>query len=71
MKAKHPDMDDIANLFPNGVYILSPEGLLTHNAGCIMEGLIDLNVPVHTNATEITSRHVSMPMNGKDLSEFV
>ena len=64
-------MDDIAKFFPRGVYILSPEGLLTHNAGCIMEGLIDLNVPVHTNATQITSRHVSMPMNSRDLNEFV
>lgn len=63
-------MSELHNHLSNGVYFLSPEGLLTHNAGCLMEGLLDLDVSVYTNAKQLTSRQVSMPLKGHDLSQF-
>ena len=63
-------MSEFREQFPKGVYFVTPEGILTHNAGCLMEGLLDLDVPVFTNAKELTSRQVSMPLKGRDLADF-
>ncbi len=63
-------MSDFSDQLAKGVYFVSPEGILTHNAGCLIEGLLDLGVPVYTNAKELTSRQVSMPLKGRDLTDF-
>ncbi|MFL2771116.1 MAG: glycosyltransferase [Rhodospirillaceae bacterium] len=63
-------MTDLSERLPQGVYFLSPESLLTHNSGCLMEGLIDLNIPVFTNAAELTSRQASMPLKDQSLAKF-
>lgn len=54
--------------FANGVYVFSPEKVPTHNAGCLIEGLIELGIPVKTNAERVTSREASMPLKGVDLA---
>lgn len=50
-----------------GVYIFAPDKLLTHFTGCLVEGLLDLGIPVKTNAERVTSRPTSMPLPGFDL----
>jgi hypothetical protein len=54
--------------FADGVYVFSPERVPTHNAGCLIEGLMELGVPVSTNAERVTSREASMPLKGVDLA---
>lgn len=56
--------------FADGVYVFSPEKVPTHNAGCLMEGLLELGIPVHTNAERVTSREASMPLKGYDLGKL-
>ena len=63
-------VSDLSENLAKGVYFLSPEGLLTHNSGCLMEALLDLGVPVFSNATKLTSRQVSMPLKELDLAQF-
>lgn len=52
----------------DGVYVFSPEKVPTHNAGCLIEGLLELGIPVRTNAERVTSREASMPLKGVDLA---
>ena len=56
--------------FADGVYVFSPEKVPTHNAGCLIEGLLELGIPVHTNAERVTSREASMPLKGVDLAKL-
>jgi hypothetical protein len=55
-------VDDLRTAFQAGLYFFSPENLLTHNSGCIIEGLVDLGVKVRANTGNITSRDVSKPV---------
>jgi len=57
--------------FAGGVYIVSPEELLSHNAGCLIEGLRALGLPAKANTARVTSRHVSMPLGGVAPAEIV
>ncbi|MBL8643715.1 MAG: hypothetical protein JNK21_07265 [Rhodospirillaceae bacterium] len=54
-----------------GLYFFSPENLLTHNSGCIIEGLMDLGLKVRANTAKITSRDVSQPLTGVDAASLV
>lgn len=63
-------MPDLQKLFARGVYIYAPDQTLTHFSGCLVEGLIDLGIPVKTNASTLTSRPVSMPLRGVDLKDL-
>ena len=54
-----------------GVYFHAVGGKLTHNAGCLVEGLLDLGIPAHLSAGEFTSRPVSMPLAGVDTAPMV
>ncbi len=57
--------------FSKSVYIHAASGPLTHNAGCLIEGLLDLGIPVKVNTVEVTSRPVSMPLKNVDLTPYV
>lgn len=61
---------DLKKAFARGLYIHAPDETLTHFSGCLIEGLLDLGIPVKTNATSLTMRPVSMPLHGVDLSAF-
>jgi hypothetical protein len=50
--------------FAGGVYVISPEDLLSHNSGCLIEGLRDLGLPAKANTARVTSRVVSQPLVG-------
>ena len=65
------DMTDLAKLFAKGVYFHAVGGTLTHNAGCLAEGMMELGIPVKLCAPQITSRHISMPLKGVDLAPLV
>lgn len=54
-----------------GVYFHAVGGKLTHNAGCLVEGLVDLGIPAYLSAGELTSRPVSMPLAGVDTAAMV
>ncbi len=54
-----------------GVYFHAVGGKLTHNAGCLVEGLLDLGIPARLSAGEFTSRPVSMPLSGVDTAAMV
>lgn len=56
--------------FAKAVYFHAVGGPLTHNAGCLAEGMIELGIPVKLGTTEITSRPVSMPLKGVDLKSL-
>ena len=56
--------------FADGVYVFCPEKIPTHNAGCLIEGLLAMGIPVKTNAERITSREASMPLKGIDLASL-
>jgi hypothetical protein len=62
---------DLKTAFAGGVYLISPEELLSHNSGCIIEGLRDLGLAVKANTARITSRHTSMPLVGVPESELL
>lgn len=64
-------MSDLNKLFARGVYIYAPDETLTHFSGCLVEGLLDLGIPVKTNATTLTSRPVSMPLPRFDMSTLL
>ena len=59
---------DPAKAFKRGVYLHASDETLTHFSGCLIEGLLALGVPVKTNAKQLTSRPVSMPLHGVDLT---
>ena len=65
------DHDDLRKAFAKGVYFHAPGGPLTHNAGCLAEGMMDLGIPVKLCAPQITSRPISMPLKGIDLAPLV
>lgn len=66
-----PSEDDVRTAFGGGVYFFSPENLLTHNSGCIIEGLLDLGIKVRANTFNITSRDVSKPLMGVETGDMV
>lgn len=57
--------------FAKSVYFHAVGGALTHNAGCLIEGAIDLGIPIKIGAPEITSRPTSMPLKDIDLAPYV
>ncbi len=57
--------------FGKGIYLHAAGGPLTHNAGCLAEGLMELGIPVKLNTDKITARPVSMPLAGVDLASLV
>ena len=64
-------MSDVTKTFAKDVYFHAVGGPLTHNAGCLVEGVMDLRLPVKLSVADITSRHVSMPPKGIDLAALV
>ena len=64
-------MTDLQKNFAKGVYVHAVGGPLTHNAGCLIEGLMDLGIPVKISTAQVTSRPTSMPLKGKDLGALV
>ncbi len=64
-------MTSLHKTFGKGVYIHAVGGPLTHNAGCLAEGIMDLGLPLKLSVPQITSRHVSMPLKDVDLSPLV
>jgi hypothetical protein len=65
------DLKVLRATFARGVYFHGVSGQLTHNAGCLVEGLMDLGIPVRLAAAEFTSRPVSMPLAGVDTKAMV
>ncbi|MBY0510673.1 MAG: hypothetical protein K2P94_11050 [Rhodospirillaceae bacterium] len=63
--------DDLRNAFAKAVYFHAAGGPLTHNSGCLIEGMMDLGIPVKVSAPQITSRPMSMPLKGVDLAPLV
>lgn len=63
--------DDLRTAYGGGLYFFSPENLLTHNSGCIIEGLLDAGIKVRANTAHITSRDVSKPLVGVDISQLI
>jgi hypothetical protein len=63
--------DELRKAFAKTVFLHAVGGPLTHNAGCLAEGLMDLGVPVKLGTAQVTSRPVSMPLKGVDLSAMV
>jgi hypothetical protein len=63
--------DQLRTAFAKSVYFHAVGGPLSHNAGCLIEGSIDLGIPVKICAPEITSRPASMPLKGIDLAQYV
>ena len=63
--------EQIRAAFAKSVYFHAVGGPLTHNAGCLIEGAIDLGIPIKVGAPEITSRPASMPLKGIDLTPYV
>ena len=57
--------------FSEAVYFHAVGGLLSHNSGCLAEGCLELGIPVRLSIAEITSRPISMPLAGVDLSPLV
>jgi hypothetical protein len=56
--------EQVCRAFAGGVYFISPEELLSHNSGCLIEGLRALNIPARANTARLTSRPISMPLTG-------
>jgi hypothetical protein len=69
IKSSRKSVLDLKKQFARGIYIYAPDQTLTHFSGCLVEGLLDLGIPVKTNATTLTSRPVSMPLRRVDLKE--
>lgn len=62
---------DVCKAYAGGVYFISPEELLSHNAGCLIEGLRDLDVKAKANTARFTSRHTSIPLASVDTTDIV
>ncbi len=60
---------EVQQRFSNGVYIYAPDQVLTHFTGCLIEGILDLDIPFKTNAEKVTSRPASMPLAEMDLEK--
>lgn len=73
MKDAHPEVDDgaLRAAFSRGVFFHAVGGKLTHNAGCLVEGLTALGIPAKLSAPDFTSRPVSMPLAGVDTAAMV
>lgn len=65
------DDDALRAAFARAVYFHSVGGVLTHNSGCLVEGCLDLGVPVRVCAPKITSRPISTPLKDVDLAPLV
>ena len=65
------DLRTVKAAFARGVYFHGVSGKLTHNAGCLVEGLLELGIPVRLAAAEFTSRPVSMPLMDVDTKAMV
>ena len=63
--------DRIRKAFAKGLYFHAAGGPLSHNSGCLAEGALELGLPVKLNTPDITSRPVSMPFKGIDLTPLV
>lgn len=63
--------NDLSDSFKQGVYFHAVGGPLTHNAGCLIEGALELGLPVKLCGPQITSRPVSMPLAGVNLAPYV
>ncbi len=63
--------DDLRAAFRRAVYVHAVGGQLTHNAGCLAEGIQDLGIPLKVSTAQVTSRPVSMPFRGVDLTPLV
>ncbi|MDX2144529.1 MAG: hypothetical protein SFV19_14320 [Rhodospirillaceae bacterium] len=59
-----PDEATLRAAFAGGVYFISPEELLSHNSGCLMEGLRALGLRAQANTARVTSRQASQPLLG-------
>lgn len=57
--------------FKRAVYFHAVGGQLTHNAGCLAEGVQALGIPIKVSTARVTSRPVSMPFKGVDLTPLV
>ena len=57
--------------FSRGVYFQSVNGALTHNSGCLVEGLLEMGIPVRLCTDAFTSRPASMPLAGVDAKALV
>ncbi len=64
-------MNDLTKAFAKGLYVHAVGGPLTHNSGCLVEGALDLGIPVKLNVAQVTSRHASMPLKDVDLKPLV
>lgn len=73
MTRLHPPVDDatLRASFAKGVFFHAVGGKLTHNAGCLVEGLMALSIPAKLSAPDFTSRPVSMPLAGVDTTAMV
>ncbi len=73
MNTPAAQVDDAAlrAAFSRGVFFHALGGKLTHNAGCLVEGLTALGIPSKLSAAEFTSRPVSMPLAGVDTKAMV
>ena len=65
------DEDSLRTAFAKTVYLYAAGGPLTHNTGCLAEGMMDLGIPVKLSTAQITSRPVSLPLKGLDLASLV
>ncbi len=63
--------DTLRKAFERAVYFHSVGGVLTHNSGCLIEGCMDLGIPVKVCAPKVTSRPISMPLRDVDLTPMV
>ena len=63
--------DTLRAAFKRAVYFHAVGGHLTHNSGCLAEGVLDLGIPVKLSTARVTSRPVSMPFKGIDLMPLV
>jgi hypothetical protein len=64
-------VNSLRKAFDRAVYFHAVGGPLTHNAGCLIEGCLALDIPVKICAPEITSRPVSRPLKGIDLKPLI
>ncbi len=64
-------IDQLRAAFKRAVYFHAVGGQLTHNSGCLAEGVQALGIPIKVSTARVTSRPVSMPFKGVDLAPLV
>lgn len=64
-------IETLQSEFANGIYIHAVDGPLTHNTGCLIEGLLDLGIPVNMNTARTTSRPASMPLVNANINSLI